>query len=165
MKSIRYLLPISLMVGVVLAAGIEVGKIVFVKRDQAPLLDSPNPEGSKVLSLEWSKQYTVKKIDGNWVELSVNGKSGWVYKGNLSEVKPEETGNSKSFSSGSTDVSASLAARGLDKSATAYASRQGHGESASQIEWLESQNNEVTKSVVTQYLKDHQQGEYAGGAK
>jgi hypothetical protein len=165
MKSIRYALPMCLMMGVVLAAGIEAGKSVFVKRDQAPLLDSPSPEGGKVQSLQWGKEYTVKKVDGNWAELAVDGKSGWVYKGNLTDKEPEETGNKNSFSSGSTDASASLAARGLDKSAKAYAARQDHGASAAQVEWLEDQNKEVTKSVVTQYLKDHKQGEYAGGAK
>ena len=87
------------MVGVVLAAGIEAGKSVFVKRDQAPLLDSPSPEGAKVQSLKWGKEYTVKKVDGNWAEISVDAKSGWVYKGNLTDQEPDETGNKNSFSS------------------------------------------------------------------
>ncbi|MES2308296.1 MAG: SH3 domain-containing protein [Verrucomicrobiota bacterium] len=165
MKSIRYIVSMCLMVGIVGAVGIEVGKSVFVKRDQAPLLDSPNPEGAKIQALKWGKEYSVKKVEGNWAELSVDGKSGWVYKGNLTDQEPSETGNKNSFSSGSTDASASLAARGLDKTASAYAKRQDHGESAEQVEWVEAQNKEVTKAVVTQYLKDHQQGEYAGGAK
>ncbi len=149
----------------VTALALEKGQTVYVKRDQAPLLSSASPDAETVAKLTWGKSYAVKAVEGRWVQLSSEGKVGWVYFGNLVTEKPPDANKADALPSASTDVSTSLASRGLDKDAKAYAARQGKQASANDLEWLEKENASVSKAMVTQYLKDHQMGEYAGAGK
>ncbi|MDX2227467.1 MAG: SH3 domain-containing protein [Verrucomicrobiae bacterium] len=113
--------------------------------------------------IAFQEKVKVLATEGRWVKVgSSNGKSGWVYSGNLSDDKPPDE-NKNDFNTGNAgDVSTATAARGIDETSKQYASRNHVGNAVELVEWMESFNDKISTTEVVQYMKDHKLGEYAG---
>jgi len=157
----RYVLILGILATVSLAtaAELEAGHSAYVIHDGQPLLADKDPDAATVAKLKSHHEYQVIAISGKWVQLQAGSNTGWVYSGNVSRDEPPEI-NTSSLKTEASATTLNAAARGLDDDAKGYAKRQGNSESASDIEWMEKQNDAVSKADVKAYMKEHKLGEY-----
>jgi len=159
MRPLLLVIGVLAMGSVAIAADLEAGKTAYVIHDGQPLLSDKDPDASPIAKLKTHHKYDVVAIDGKWAQLKAGSDTGWVYAGNLSRDEPPEI-NTSSLSTQASATTLNAAARGLDNDAKNYANRQGKGESANDITWMEQQNDAISKSDVKAYLKEHKMGEY-----
>ena len=149
-------------VSVAVAADLEAGKSAYVIHDGEPLLAEKDPDAGIVTKLKSHHEYMVVAISGRWIELKAGTATGWVYQGNVQRDEPPEV-NDSGFKTDASATTLNAAARGIDDDAKGYANRKGETESANDVIWMEEQNDAISKSEVTDYLKAHNLGEYSGG--
>lgn len=145
-----------------MAAEVEVDHSAYVIHDGQKLLADKDPDAATVAKLKAHRAYKVVQISGNWVQLKTDSGTGWVYRANLSRDEPPDV-NTSSFKTEASSTTLNAAARGLDDDAKAYASRKDEAESASDVVWMEKQNDAISRDDVEAYMKEHKLGEYGGG--
>lgn len=161
----KFLLALGLLTALVtLAAAAELaaGHSAYAIHDGQPLLAEKDPDAATVAKLKTHKEYEVIQISGKWAQIKAGSATGWVYAGNLSRDEPPDV-NTSSFKTDASSTTLSAAARGLDDDAKGYANRKGESEAASDVVWMEKQNDSITNAEVKAYLKEHKLGEYGSG--
>ena len=144
------------------AAELEAGHSAYVIHDGQPLLADKDPDAATVTKLKAHHEYDVIQISGKWVQLKTGTATGWVYEGNLSRDEPPDV-NTSAFKTDASATTLSAAARGLDDDAKGYANRKGEAASADDVVWMEKENDAISNTAVTDYLKAHKLGEYSEG--
>jgi len=159
MRKLIFIFGVLALVSLATAAEIEAGHSVYVIHDGQPLLADKDPDASTVAKLKTHHEYEVVAVSGKWVQLKAGSNTGWVYSGNVSRDEPPEV-NTSTLKTEASSTTLNAAARGLDNDAKSYANRQGNAASASDVIWMEQQNDAISKTDVKAYLKDHKLGEY-----
>jgi len=159
MRKLIFILGVFALVSLATAAEIEAGHSVYVIHDGQPLLADKDPDANTVTKLKTHHEYEVVTVSGKWVQLKAGTNTGWVYSGNVSRDEPPEV-NTSTLKTEASSTTLNAAARGLDNDAKSYAKRQGNGASASDVIWMEQQNDAISKAEVKAYLKEHKLGEY-----
>lgn len=138
----------------------ETGGFAYTKRAETKLLAEPKPLAEASGKLTFGKKVKVEQVQGAWLRVSDGPVSGWVFNGNLSDTKPDE---SKGLDMGplfASKTTATAAARPLTDAAIAYAQQKNLGEAQGDLEWMTTQAQEVTSEEIEAYLQTHKKGEY-----
>ncbi len=138
----------------------EAGGVAYTKRVETKLLAEPKPLAEASGKLAFGKKVKVEQVQGAWLRVSDGPVSGWVFGGNLSDVKPEE---GKGLDMGplfASKTTATAAARPLTDAAIAYAKEKNLGEAQADLEWMTEQAKAVTPEEIEAYLQAHKKGEY-----
>lgn len=133
----------------------------YTKKASVEVLAAADRSAKVVATLPNSTKVKIVGQSGRWLQVESSAGKGWVYSGNLSEDKPPVEREGSFAAVSAQEATASIAARPLDAQARAYATRQGKGDAASDIIWMERQADSVTNAQVTAYLKSARKGEFA----
>lgn len=139
----------------------NVGDTVYSKKQNTELHDSPAPDSPVKGSLDFQQKVAILAVQGRWVQVQGDSKSGWVYSGNLSEKEPPDVNKNDFLHSTAGDTTAATAARPLDEVAVAYGQRRGHQDAVADLKWLEAFADAITPDQVRAYCKENHKGEYA----
>ena len=97
---------------------------------------------------------------GRWLLVNSDGKSGWVYFGNVSEKKPPKENKKDLLPFVASDTTSTAAARGLSEISKDYAHRKNKEDSARDVEWMEKIASGISSEQVRNYMKTNKIGEY-----
>jgi len=154
------LLALALALPMSVAMAFQPGGSAFTKKELTALLDGPKREASSGGTLPFATKVKVLAVQGVWVQVSANGKTGWIFNGNLSEDKPAAQ-NTSTLTTTAANTTAATAARPLSSAAKEYAVRTSHGSAVSDIEWMERVADSVSSSAVSSYMKQNGKGEFS----
>lgn len=142
------------------AHALQTGGSAFTKKESTALLNAPNRDAAPTGNLPFATKVKVVAIQGVWVQVSANGKTGWVFNGNLSDDKPAAQ-NTSTLTTTAADTTAATAARPLSQIAKEYAGRTSQSSAVGDIEWMERASDSVNSSAVRAYMKQNGKGEYS----
>jgi hypothetical protein len=138
----------------------EAGGIAYTKRAETTLLAEPKPLAAAAGKLTFGKKVKIDQVQGAWVHVSDGPVSGWVFNGNLTDVKPPE---GKGLDMGpllASKTTATAAARPLTDATIAYAQEKNLGEAQGDLEWVVAEAKAITPEEVDAFLVEHKKGEY-----
>jgi uncharacterized protein YgiM (DUF1202 family) len=144
-----------------LDAEFTAGRTAYTKKKTTSLLSSPQRDSATLGSLPWGTGVEIKTVQGLWVQVEDNGKTGWIFSGNLAEDKPPAENKNDFLPTNAGDTTAATAARPLSRAAQNYADRKDYGSAAADIRWLESVADNISSSEVDSFLKANRKGEFA----
>jgi uncharacterized protein YgiM (DUF1202 family) len=142
------------------SAAFTKGGSAYTKRVETSLLAEPSALAATVTKVAYAKTLKVEELKGNWVKVSDNGKSGWVFAGNLAEEKPDDNKGLDGLPIQAASTTATAAARPLTPAASDYASRHGSNSAADDIKWLHETADAITPAQAIDYLKEQKRGEF-----
>lgn len=142
------------------AAAFAPGDAAFTKRVETALLAEPRTLAKTVTVLPYARELKVDEVRGAWVRVRAGRSRGWVFAGNLAATKPSETRGLDGLPLAAAETSATAAARPLAPAAVEYTERQGLGDAAAQLQWLQAQAAAVSPEDVQTYLREHAKGEF-----
>lgn len=158
----KILLQASLLVlACTASAELAPGGSGYTKKASVEVLSSAERSAKVVTTLPISTKVKIVGQSGRWLQVESSAAKGWIYSGNLSEDKPATERQGSFGLVSAQEATTSIAARPLNEQARAYAQRQGKGDAASDIIWMERQADSVTSAQVTAYLKSAKKGEFA----
>ena len=143
------------------SAELAPGGTGYTKKASTELLASAGRSGKVVATLPISTKVKIVGQSDRWLQVESSAGKGWIYSGNLSEDKPAVERQGSFAAVSAQETTASIATRPLTEQARAYAQRQGKGDAASDVIWMERQADSVTSAQVTAYLKSGRKGEFA----
>ena len=138
----------------------EAGGIAYTKRAETTLLAEPKPLAAAAGKIAFGKKVKINQVQGAWVHVSDGPVAGWVFNGNLTDVKPAE---GKGLDMGpllASKTTATAAARPLTDATIAYAQEKNLGEAQGDLEWVVAEAKAITPEEVDAYLQEHKRGEY-----
>jgi hypothetical protein len=135
------------------------GGTAFTKRFETKLLAEPVALAPSTAKLGYAVPVKVLEVRGAWLRISGEGKTGWVFNGNLSETKPAES-QGLGLPVAASQTTATAAARPLSPAAEDYASRQNLTSARDDLNWLLEQSAAITPDTVTEFLKEQKKGEF-----
>lgn len=136
------------------------GGTAYTKRVETSLLAEPSALATPVTKVGYAKSLKVEDLKGNWVKVSDSSKSGWVFAGNLTEEKPDDSKGLDGLPIAAASTTATAAARPLTPAATEYAARRGINSASEDITWLHETADAITPSQAIDYLKETKRGEF-----
>ncbi len=154
------IIGVMMMLSSAIGADLQEGRSAYVIRDGLSLLADKDPDANAVEALKTHKAYPVVQISGHWAKLKTDTATGWIFAGNLSRDEPPDV-NTSAFKTEASSTTLSAAARGLDDDAKGYAQRKDEASSASDVVWMEKQNDAISPEDVKAYLKAHKLAEYS----
>lgn len=160
LKSLIVTVTLALMLALPAAHAIQPGGSAFTKKESTALLSAPQRDASPSGTLPFATKVKVVAVQGVWVQVSANGKTGWVFNGNLSDDKPAAQ-NTSTLTTTAANTTAATAARPLSQTAKEYAGRTSQSSAVSDIEWMERVSDSVGSSAVRAYMKENRKGEYS----
>ena len=143
------------------SAALAPGGTGYTKKASTDLLASGERSAKVVATLPMSTKVKIVAQSDRWLQVESPSGKGWIYSGNLSEDKPAVERQGSFAAVSAQEATASIATRPLDAQAREYAKRQGKGDAASDIIWMERQADSVSAAQVTAYLKSAKKGEFA----
>jgi hypothetical protein len=144
----------------VLEAAVVVGTTVYAKRFETNLLTQPQPLAPSSAKVTTGRKLRVDEVRGNWLRVSDAGTSGWVFAGNVSDVKPVEIKGVDGLPIAASKTTATAAGRPLTQAAEDYATRRNIGNARSDLEWLLQQARTVSDDDVQKFLQEQKKGEF-----
>ena len=141
-------------------AAFSVGGNAYTKRMETSLLATPSAMAQATAKVPFRKKLQVQEIKGAWLRVKESSNEGWVFKGNLSEVDPNESAGIDILPSSASSTSATAAARPLAPAAADYADRQGMAAARADVLWMEKESAKVGPQQVLEYLKNERKGEF-----
>lgn len=142
-----------------LQASFAPGGAAYTKRADTALLSEPKMLASPVAHVAYAKKLTVRAVQGAWLQVSDGTKSGWVFSGNVAELKPSEVRGLDGLPIAASETSASTAARPLTPVSEQYSERHGLASAASDLNWLQHDAT-VSADEVRAFLEAQKKGEY-----
>jgi len=133
-------------VAVLAAAGATRAEDVWLKNNATVRADQ-SPAGDKVVDLFKGAKVQQLQRQGSWVQIQVNGKTGWVGADSVS-VRPVKADSGLAGGNSSVQMSSAAAAKGLEPMSTQFAQSQHLSEAGV------SQMVQIKKSVTPQMLRD-----------
>jgi hypothetical protein len=143
------------------SAELAPGGTGYTKKASTDLLAGAERSAKVVATLPISTKVKIVAQSDRWLQVESSAGKGWIYSGNLSEDKPAVERQGSLVAVSADNATAAIATRPLDAQARAYAQRQGKGDAASDILWMERQADSVTAAQVNAYLKSAKKGEFA----
>jgi hypothetical protein len=138
----------------------EAGGIAYTKRAETTLLAEPKPLAAAAGKLTFGKKVKIDQVQGAWVHVSDGPISGWVFNGNLTDVKPSEGKGFDAVPLLASKTTATAAARPLTDATIAYAQSKNLGDAQGDLEWVVAEAKAITPEEVDAYLQEHKKGEY-----
>lgn len=175
MKRFNFLLALMMVVILAMTGVSLAAETLWVSSTNAKLKSDKTASSDTVTTLDVGAELTVLKTDGKWHQVkTASGKKGWIYRGKVSDTKPDILADEKSGDDGlggllggltgsginaeSTDSSRSI--RGLSPEAEAYANQTGkpkaYREALDAVLAVKTSDKEIE-----QFLKNGHIGEYA----
>lgn len=151
-----FLLALAVSVEAALAAG----GLAYTKRFKTILLAEPSPLAAPAGELALGRKLTVNEVRGSWLRVSDGPATGWVFSGNLSETKPEETKGADGLPLAASVTTATAAARPLSPAAADYAARRNLGSAREDLDWLLEECKAFTPEEVAAFLRAQKKGEF-----
>jgi len=173
-RSIRLILYTAL--AALAAAGLCLAaESLWVTSERADLKAERSISSETIAELERGAELTVEAYESRWYQVSTTDQlTGWVYRGKVSEEKPEMAGTQADEGGGLGDLLSGLSGssvesdaadsarsiRGLSPEAKAYADKTGTPEQSRQaLDQVLSIS--ITEDGIQAFLKKGQVGEYA----
>ncbi|MDI1318766.1 MAG: hypothetical protein PSW75_01045, partial [bacterium] len=141
-------------------AALAAGGSAYTKRFKTVLLAEPSPLAAPAGELALGRKLTVREARGSWLLVSDGPATGWVFAGNLSETKPEETKGADGLPLAASQTTATAAARPLTPAAADYAERRNLGSAREDLDWLLAECKAFTPADVTAFLQAQKKGEH-----
>lgn len=173
----RFSLILSITVFLVLAAAASgvYAESLWVTSEQTALKAGRSISAATLAELNRGTQLTVLDYESRWYRVrTLDGQTGWVYRGKVSDTPPEQSGQPKGEGGGIGDLLGGLSGssveadaadsarsiRGLSPEAEAYAKKTGTPQqSRKALDRVLSMS--VTENEVDAFLKAGHIGEYA----
>lgn len=144
----------------VLEAAIAAGGVVYSKRYETRLLSEPQPMASPAAKVEFGHKLKVDEVRGAWLRVSDGATAGWVFNGNVSEIKPADIKGLEGVPLAASQTTATAAARPLTPAASDYANRRHLGNASGDLTWLLSECHAITAEEVEKFLQEQKKGEF-----
>jgi hypothetical protein len=141
-------------------AALTVGSTAYTKRFETSLLAEPQPLAAVNGKVRFASKLKVKEARGAWLRVSDGSSTGWVFAGNISETKPDESTGADKLGLAASTTTATAAARPLTPAANDYADRRNLTDARRDLDWLNAQCTKVTNSDVEHFMQDKKKGEY-----
>jgi len=155
----RLLLLAGLLV-VSASAAFQAGSVAYTKKLETTLLAEPKPSAETTGTIALGHPVKVEEVKGAWLRVSEGAVTGWVYAGNLSETKPDESSKFDGVALMASKTTATAAARPLDDAVVQYASQRNLGDARGDLEWMMQTCTEITEENVTEFLQEKKKGEF-----
>jgi len=157
----RKLVPPAILLGAgLLCCAFTAGGTAYTKRMETALLASPSVTAKPVGKLGFGKSLTVQELKGSWVRVKESQLEGWVFQGNIAANDPKETAGIDIIPLSASATSSTAAARPLAEQASEYAERTGKAAARADVLWLEKEADQVTTTMVREYLEQEAKGEF-----
>ena len=141
-------------------AAFEAGSFAYTKKLETTLLAEPKPLAEPAGKIALGHQVKVEEVKGAWLRVSEGPVSGWVYSGNLSATKPDESSKFDGVAMLASKTTATAAARPLDDAVVEYAAQRNLGDARGDLEWMMASCAEITEENVDEFLQEQKKGEY-----
>lgn len=145
---------------VALHAAFPAGGTAYTKRLETKLLAEPSALAAPVGKLAAGRTLKIEEARGAWLRVSDGPAAGWVFAGNLSEVKPAEGKGLDGLGLAASQTTATAAARPLTPAADEYATRRNLTAARDDLNWLLAQCRAISPEAVESYLQEKKKGEY-----
>jgi len=141
-------------------AAFEAGSFAYTKRLETKLLAEPKPLAEVSGKVAFAHKVKVEQVQGAWLRVSEGPVSGWVFGGNLTDAKPDETSKLDGVALMASNTTATAAARPLDDEVVKYAEQRNLGDARADLEWMQKTGTEITTEDVDQFLQEKKKGEF-----
>jgi hypothetical protein len=152
--------PLAGLLAVSALLAFEAGGTAYTKRAETALLAEPKPLAAAAGKLAFGRKVKVDQVQGAWVHVSDGPVSGWVFNGNLTDVKPAEGKGFDAVPLLASKTTATAAARPLTDATLEYAKQKNLGEAQGDLEWVVAEAKAITPEEVDAFLQEHKKGEY-----
>jgi hypothetical protein len=154
--------PVALMLvsGATLGAALTPGGTAYTKRLETTLLAEPSALAAPAGKLAFGRKLKIAEVRGPWLSVSDGPAAGWVFAGNVSEIKPPEGKGLDGLGLAASQTSATAAARPLTPAANEYAARRNLAGARDDLNWLLEQCRTFTAAEVDAFLQEQKKGEY-----
>ena len=142
------------------SAAFQAGSVAYTKKLETPLLAEPKPLAEPTGKIALGHEVKVEEVKGAWLRVSEGAVTGWVYAGNLSETKPDESSKFDGVAALASKTTATAAARPLDEAVVQYADQRKLGDARGDLEWMMVTCGEITEETVTEFLQEQKKGEF-----
>jgi hypothetical protein len=146
--------------GATMEAALITGGAAYTKRVETNLLAEPAPLAAVSARLPFGRKLTIEEAKGAWLRVSDGPATGWVFAGNLTDIKPAEGKGLDGLGLSASATTATAAARPLTPAADQYATQHKLGNARDDLNWLIEQCGAVTPAQVESFLKEKKKGEY-----
>lgn len=138
----------------------EAGGTAFTKRVETTLLSEPRPTAEAAGKLAYGRKVKIEEVQGSWLRISDGPAAGWVFSGNISETKPNETKSVDALNVLAGKTTATAAARPLTPATNEYATRRKLTDAYEDLNWMFEQCKSYTSEEVEAFLQENKKGEY-----
>jgi hypothetical protein len=154
--------PVALLLlgGATLDAALTAGGTGYTKRQETTLLAEPSALAAPAGKLAFGRAVKIQEARGTWLRVNDGPLAGWVFAGNLSEIKPAEGKGLDGLGLSASATTATAAARPLTPAADDYAARRNLTSARDDLNWLLAQCRTITPAQVEAFLKEQKKGEY-----
>ena len=155
-----WLVALLLAVAATLEAALTAGGTAYTKRFETNLLAEPAPLAAVTGKVAYGRKVVIAEARGAWLRVSDGPAAGWVFAGNLSELKPAEGKGADGLGLSASATTATAAARPLTPAADDYAARRNLTNARDDLNWLIAQCATVTPRQVAAFLQEQKKGEF-----
>jgi hypothetical protein len=141
-------------------AGLAAGGTAYTKRRETILLAEPAPLATPAGTLAFGRALKIEEVRGRWLRVSDGPVAGWVFAGNLAELKPVENKGLDGLGLSASETTATAAARPLTPAAEDYAARRNLVNARDDLNWLLAQCQAITPEELAAFLQAQKKGEY-----
>jgi len=165
MNTLLRLLALAATAGALTTAGLaapKTGDTVYSLHAGTLLYPEAKKSDTTVSTVGFAEALNVVAVNpsGMWLNVSVGGKTGWVFKAMIAEKKPEAEKTTGVASVDASATTTAAAARPLSPEAEQYAQRHNQVNAGKDVDWVEAEAHKVTKPIVDSYMKENKKGEY-----
>ncbi|MDI1248851.1 MAG: SH3 domain-containing protein [Lacunisphaera sp.] len=155
-----WLVALMLTAAATLEAALTAGGTAYTKRFETNLLAEPAPLAAVTGKVAYGRKLAIAEARGAWLRVSDGPAAGWVFAGNLSELKPAEGKGLDGLGLAASATTATAAARPLTPAADDYAARRNLTEARDDLNWLIALCATVTPQKVESFLQEQKKGEF-----
>jgi hypothetical protein len=141
-------------------AAFTAGGTAYTKRFETNLLAEPAPLAAVTGKVAYGRKLAIAEARGAWLRVSDGPTAGWVFSGNLSELKPAEGKGLDGLGLSASATTATAAARPLTPAADDYAARRNLTNARDDLNWLIALCATVTPQKVESFLQEQKKGEF-----
>jgi hypothetical protein len=141
-------------------AALTAGSTAYTKRFETSLLAEPSPLATVNGKIRFASKLKVKEARGAWLRVSDGTTTGWVFAGNVSETKPDDSSGADKLGLAASTTTATAAARPLTPAASDYADRRNLGDARNDLNWLDAECHKLTSNEVNHFLQEKKKGEF-----
>jgi hypothetical protein len=138
----------------------EAGGFAYTKRVETKLLAEPKPLAAAAGTLAFGHKVKIEQVQGAWLRISEGAATGWVFAGNLSAIKPDESKGLDGVPLLASQTTATAAARPLTPAAAEYATRRNLTAAREDLDWLLTECHAITPEDVEAFLQEKKKGEF-----